>query len=139
MIDSVVLRPLEESDLEFLCDVRHHPDTLPFLHDPRSFSIEEVRHWFVTEDPEWLIVEHDGARVGYIRIADKDLTARRIKIGMDIHPAVRRQGLAFAAYQHLFQRLLQGGWKTVWLEVLSHNHAARELYEKLGFRYLSNG
>ncbi len=132
----VVLRPLEFGDLEFVCEVRHHPETLPHLHDPRVFSLQEVRQWFVEARPEWLVVEMGTAKVGYVRISDKDRTGQCLKVGMDIHPSFRRNGIASAAYEVLFQRLSAEGWKLAWLEVLSGNSAARALYEKLGFSYI---
>ena len=134
-MSTVALRPLECRDLEFVCEVRHHPETLPHLHDQRVFSIEEVRQWFVEHKPEWLVVEIEGRKVGYVRISDKDRTGQCLKVGMDIHPSFRRNGIASAAYEALFQRLGAEGWKLAWLEVLSGNSAARALYENLGFSY----
>jgi ribosomal protein S18 acetylase RimI-like enzyme len=132
---AVTLRPLEHRDLGFLCEVRHHPETLRYLHDPRVFSLEQVQQWFVEQKPEWLVVESAHARVGYVRISDKHRAGASVKVGMDIHPDYRREGIATAAYQLLFRRLRGEGWRSVWLEVLSDNAAARSLYEKLGFAY----
>jgi len=132
---SVALRPLCHEDLGFLCEVRHHPQTLPYLHDPRVFSLDEAQRWFSRERPEWLIVEAAGAMAGYVRLSDRDRVAQSIKVGMDIHPAYRRRGIATAAYRELIRRLQADGYKKLWLEVLAPNSAARALYEKLGFRY----
>lgn len=133
--EAVTLRPLEEHDLEFLCEVRHHPQTLPHLHDPRTFSLEEAREWFFERAPQWLVVEAASARVGYVRISDMDRPRGTLKVGMDVHPSYRRKGIATSAYECLFRRLRREGWKRVWLEVLADNLAARALYEKLGFDY----
>jgi RimJ/RimL family protein N-acetyltransferase len=135
----ITLRPLEESDLELLWAIRHHPETLPRLHDPRVFGVDQVRQWYADQRPPWLIVEAMGRAVGYVRISDPDPAAGRVKIGMDIDPAVRRRGIATAAYEALFHRLRHQGFREVWLEVLVDNVIARSLYERLGFTYASAG
>lgn len=132
---AVSLRPLVEEDLEFLSEVRHHPDTLPFLHDQRNFPLAETRRWFRETCPEWSLILQDGERAGYIRTADHDLRNRSLKIGADIHPKLRRQGIATAAYRLFLEQLLREGWERVWLEVLPHNAAAIALYEQLGFQH----
>ncbi len=132
---SIVLRPLVEADLGFLAEVRHHPETLSCLHDQRTFSPEETLHWFRQTQPQWLVIENDRERVGYIRTSDRDTRNRSLKIGADIHPKFRRQGLAKAAYEILFEQLMLEGWDRVWLEVLPSNVAALALYRQLGFHF----
>ncbi len=132
---SVTLRELLESDLEFLSEVRHDQSTLPYLHNPAKFSMEQVRSWYLSERPNWLIIEHLGTQVGYVRVSDPEPIAKTIKVGIDMHPLYRRRGFAFAAYQILLEDIREQGWKTAWLEVLATNQPARALYEKLGFQY----
>ncbi len=131
---AVSLRPLTEADLSFLAEVRNHPETLPFLHDQRTFSLEETLRWFRETRPQWSVIESGNERVGYIRTADHDLRNRSLKVGADIHPQFRRRGLAKAAYQLLFERLMLEGWERVCLEVLPSNVAALALYQQLGFQ-----
>lgn len=130
---TVTIRPLIESDLEFLSEVRHRPETLPFLHDQRVFSLEETRSWFRNIRPEWYLIVCDDEPAGYIRTSDRDLEQRSIKVGADVHPSFRRKHVATDAYLIFFHDLKQNGWKRVWLEVLVKNAAAKSLYLKLGF------
>src|SRR5260221_14672311 len=115
-MDNVRLRPLSESHLPFVAEVRHHPLTITCLHDQRVFSADEMREWFERSRPHWYVIERDGERVGYVRTSDHDNRNRSIKIGADVHPAHRRQGLATAAYRTLFELLAWEGWHRVWLE-----------------------
>jgi RimJ/RimL family protein N-acetyltransferase len=130
---SVQLRPLTDADLSFVSEVRHHPETLSFLHDQRIFSAEQMREWMRSRTPEWYMVEADGTMVGYVRISDRDSRNQCVKVGCDIHPRYRRRGFATAAYHALFDTLRWEGCHRVWLEVLPDNAAAISLYEKLGF------
>lgn len=131
---NIEIRPLKRTDLEFVCEVRHHEDTLPWLHDDRRFSLHDVHRWFDDVRPQWYVILHDRRRVGYIRTSERDEQHSSLKIGADIHPSFRRQGFALAAYRKFLEQLKQDGWHRVWLEVLAHNEAAIALYRKLGFR-----
>ncbi len=131
----ITLRHLVESDLPLVHHIRNHPDTLPFLHDQRSFSITDTIAWYHASNPKWLAIENDQTAVGYVRMSDHDVRNRNVKIGIDIHPQHRRQGFATAAYRLLFEQLIVEGWNRVWLEVLPSNTNAIELYKRLGFQH----
>jgi GNAT superfamily N-acetyltransferase len=53
--------------------------------------------------------------------------------GMGTVPTARRRGLGERTLTAALQAAELAGTTTVWLEVLEENHAARALYEKLGF------
>jgi len=127
------LTPLDEHALSFLDEVRHHPDTIRYLHDDRVFSLEQIKTWFSEEDIHWYLIEDDDVKVGYVRLSHRDLGNKSIKVGADIHPKYRRKGYATAAYRLLIQRLRSEGFHRIWLEVLPDNQAAMTLYGKLGF------
>jgi RimJ/RimL family protein N-acetyltransferase len=133
-MEHLVLRPLTQDDLPFVAEVRHHPETLPWLHDSRVFSLEEMHEWYRRTRPPWLIILHDGRPAGYFRVSDVDIEHKSIKIGADIHPDLRRRGIATAAYRQFLRELLDYGWRRVWLEVLEDNETAIRLYRRLGFR-----
>lgn len=54
-----------------------------------------------------------------------------------IHPSHQHQGLATLLLEHALQKLTKQDILTIWLEVRASNHAARYLYEKLGFHPIS--
>lgn len=130
---TISLRPLEEADLQFVSEVRNHPETLRYLHDQRAFPLEQTQAWFRQTKPEWWIILSDGRRVGYFRSSDHDDRNGNIKIGADVHPDFRRRGFAKAAYPLLMRQLAEAGWVRVWLEVLPDNAPAISLYRQLGF------
>src|SRR5688572_22835271 len=131
---SVSLRPLTQDDLPFVSEVRHDPQTLQRLHDPRVFSLQEMLQWYQQARPPWRLILYDGRPAGYFRVSDIDEAARSIKIGADIHPELRRRGIATTAYRKFLRQLLDQGWRRIWLEVLADNITAIRLYHKLGFR-----
>jgi RimJ/RimL family protein N-acetyltransferase len=50
-----------------------------------------------------------------------------------IHEPFRRRGYATQAFRALEDKVCQLGLKTISLHVLGYNHAARTLYQKLGY------
>lgn len=125
-------RPLEQEDLPFLLEVRN--ECRGFLHDDRAFSLAECQAWFRDARPDFLMIEKDGERIGYIRLARPDDAHDSIEVGMDLHPKFRGLGLASRAYELLWPWLKEHRQASrVCLEVLSHNERAMSLYRKLGF------
>ena len=116
----VNLRPLVESDLEFLLEVRNHPSTWGNLEDSSEFSLEDCKAWFKNTQPKWFIVEVNRYPVGYIR-TNKD------EVGCDIHPNFRRRGYARMAYE-LY--LKDKDYASLWV---FENNFAKKLYKALGF------
>jgi RimJ/RimL family protein N-acetyltransferase len=130
----IALRPLTQDDLPFVAQVRHHPDTLRWLHDGRVFSLQEMLRWYQQTRPPWRLILYEGHPAGYFRVSDVDEARKSIKIGADIHPDLRRRGIATAAYRQFLRELLDQGWRRIWLEVLEDNQVAIRLYRRLGFR-----
>tara|TARA_Y100001937_G_C7109546_1_gene326829 strand:- start:329 stop:1612 length:1284 start_codon:yes stop_codon:yes gene_type:complete len=132
------LKHLEVTDAEFVLDIRNDPSTRSFLHNNKTFTIDEYEKWYRKVRPSWfkIVVETGapsvrGIPVGYIR-TDKD-TGTSIEVGMDIHPAHRGYGYAKAAYLELFKYLKKDGYSTATLRVLRKNMVALKCYYELGF------
>jgi len=120
----VNLRPLTESDLEFLLEVRNDNSTLHFLENNSKFTLEECKNWFKITQPKWFIIEINRFSVGYIRTNGDE-------VGCDIHPNFRRKGYAKMAYE-LY--LKDKNYASLWV---FEDNFAKNLYKKLGF--ISNG
>lgn len=116
----IELRPLKESDLEFLLEVRNDKSTRQFLENDSIFSVEQCKEWFDNLKSPWYIILVDDNPVGYIRTNGEE-------IGCDIHPSHRRKGYAKMAYQKIMENM-----KTASLWVFEDNFA-KDLYFKLGF------
>ena len=75
------------------------------------------------------VVESDGTLVGYVSLYDQgNGTASE---GVEIYPAYRRQGFAFAALQQLYA---QTTYHTITAQIRKDNTASLALHSKLGFQ-----
>lgn len=76
-----------------------------------------------------------GERVGLLWWTEgpKDGAMQAWVYNITIEPAARRRGFARAALRELEGVALQHGMRQLGLHVFGHNHAARQLYESLGF------
>ena len=124
--------PLTLSDLPFLIEIRN--ECRDFLHDNRIFTLQECERWFKEAKPDFRVIRFDQVPIGYFRLSHYDPETGSIYIGADLHRDFRGRGLAEAAYK-AFIPVLFDEYKVsrLRLEVLSHNSAAKQLYEKLGF------
>jgi RimJ/RimL family protein N-acetyltransferase len=132
---------ITESDLEFVNEVRN--DCAPFLHDPRTFTLEETKEWFKTK-PLWWIIWKDGQRIGYFRTSNH--VKRVLFIGADLHKDYRGKGFGFESYCEFLPYIFKlYDLQAVLLEVLETNERGIGLYKKVGFlelrrsRILRNG
>ena len=114
-------RPLLESDLPFLLEVRNHESTRKNLENDSEFTLEESLKWFRENNPKWFVIEIDKHTVGYIRTNSDE-------VGCDIHPDHRRRGYAKIAYTAYLE---DKEYAKLW--VFEDNFAIN-LYYKLGFK-----
>ena len=115
------LRPLLESDLPFVLEVRNHESTRKNLENDSEFTLEESLKWFKENNPKWFVIEVGKHTVGYIRTNNDE-------VGCDIHPDHRRRGYAKIAYMTY---LKDREYAKLW--VFEDNFAIN-LYYKLGFK-----
>lgn len=127
------ITPLRYNDLEFFHSVRHHPETLPFLHDQRAFTLEQVKDWYLSASPLHRIILVNGERVGYVRLSEIDKRHGNFCLGVDIAVEHRRKGYARQAYHLILDEFKASGYHRAWLEVLPSNQRAIDLYASLGF------
>jgi len=126
--------PIQETDLAFVNEVRN--ECAEYLHDPRTFTLDQTKEWFKT-GPKWWIIWHEGERIGYFRTSNYHEAFNRntMYIGADLHKDYRGKGLAYEAYQK-FIPIVSDQYKlwVILLEVLATNTRAINLYGKLGFQ-----
>ena len=125
-------------DLEFFNRVRN--SAAEFLHDNRTFTLEETKNWFMgcTSGNHYYLIKRyaDVAdyAIGYFRLSWYKPEEKSIYIGMDLDEKYRGKGLATEIYQDFMQELNREiGIETFKLEVLKTNVRAINLYKKLGF------
>jgi|LakMenEpi03Aug12_release.lakeMendotaPanAssembly.Ray.scaffolds.fasta_scaffold332610_3 RimJ/RimL family protein N-acetyltransferase len=127
----VKLRPIKKTDGSFILGVRNDPTTIKFLHDQRSFTINQFEEWFENNKPQWFIIINTmNEKVGYIRTKWVSFP-NHLEIGADISLNHRNKGYATAAYVAAFEYFKDV--KKMSLEVLENNEIAIKMYKKLGF------
>lgn len=128
--NALTFRLVEGKDAEFINRVRN--ESRQWLHNDREHTLEQTRGWI--GKVQWWIVLRNQIPVGYFRISEVDPLNRRLYLGMDLDPKYRGKGIAYAAYREFITKLfIDQKLNKISLEVLSHNHVAISLYEKLGF------
>jgi RimJ/RimL family protein N-acetyltransferase len=129
----IAFRRLQRGDLPFLLEVRNQSRDM--LHDNSVFTLEQAQVWFDTQQPRFYLATQDDTPVGYFRTSSWDEANSRAYVGFDLHLDFRRKGLAQSAYRVFLTYLFsECGLNKVSMEVLEHNHPARRLYERLGFK-----
>lgn len=128
---------IQEYDLEFLNSVRNQYAE-EFLHDSRTFSIEETNKWFNETSPLYYIIQDDVSnnKIGYFRLSNYSKENKNIYIGADIAPEYRGKGYAKPAYLQFMDFIFtEYELNKITLEVLHTNSIAINLYKSLGFVY----
>ncbi len=129
----VEIRKALKDDGEFILEVRNNESTLKFLHNPKKFEIKDFELWFENNKPEWYMILLKDRPIGYLRTnwVEND---KILQVGADIHPNFRGFGYSKIAYEKLFQ--VYNYVEKYTLEVFEDNLIAKNLYEKLGFKYV---
>jgi RimJ/RimL family protein N-acetyltransferase len=126
---------ITENDLEFVNFARNMY-AAEFLHDSRTFTLNETKEWYKKTNPDYLIIYYYDTRIGYVRLSNYSEQNKNIMVGADIAPEYRGQGLGKLTYQKLIPYLFEKySLNKISLEVLSTNIVALELYKKIGFKY----
>jgi RimJ/RimL family protein N-acetyltransferase len=126
---------ITEKDLEFVNFVRNMY-AAEFLHDNRTFSLDDTIEWYKKTNPNYLIIYYYDMRIGYVRLSNYSEHNKNIMVGADIAPEHKGQGLGKLTYQKLIPYLFEKySLHKISLEVLSTNLVAINLYKKVGFEY----
>ena len=128
----MLLRPMAEGDLQFMLDIRNEVREL--IHDNRIFTLDEALEWYHNTHPENYVVVVAGSEVGIMRVRRGKQHAHSAEVGGDIHKDYRGKGLGKRAYKLLIPYLFDTpGLNELFLEVLTNNMPAFNLYHRLGF------
>lgn len=112
-----------------------------FLHDSRTFTLEETKKWFtecVGKDLHYVMICCNDVSIGYFRISRYSKLHNNCYIGADIDSRFTGFGLAYTAYMGFLPALttldiFESKLYKVSLEVLRTNERAIKLYKKLEF------
>lgn len=133
-VDDIDIRPMVLSDLDDVKTIRDQ--CLSFIHDDKSYSLEETIDWFLKTLPQYLSVVYDNNVVGYFRLSK--ILFNTCYVGMDLHPNYRGKGIALKTYNAVINELVKYKFDTFYLNVLSSNTHAIRLYEYIGFNVIND-
>lgn len=139
VLNNYFLRALEETDLEWVKNLRNHPQTWPYLGTFRFINSFQQKKWFekinADETKIYLIFGYKNKNLGLVRLTEIDRINRSMCIGGDILPKERKKGHAKYMYKLIFKLGFEvWGMNRLWLLVLATNDHALRLYKKLGFK-----
>jgi len=127
-------KKIQKEDLFFLSEIRNECAG-EYLHDSRTFTYLETIEWFEKTNPNYYIIFYDNLKIGYFRLSSYSPINQTIYIGMDLHKNWRGKKLAFPAYKQFIELITtEYNLRKIYLEVLSTNIIAKNLYKKLGFQ-----
>jgi UDP-4-amino-4,6-dideoxy-N-acetyl-beta-L-altrosamine N-acetyltransferase len=135
----IVLRAVEEGDLERIRSLRNDPTTWVHLTDISPIGADDQRQWFLTVNRRndrgyFVVADDDHAFIGIVRMDEIDRANRSIRVGADVVPELRGRGFGSKVYQALLRYCFDYlNMHRVWLAVLATNNVATRLYEKHGF------
>jgi ribosomal protein S18 acetylase RimI-like enzyme len=125
---TVTWRPTTRDDLEYVL-------ALERAHVPNVTLWTRDEHLSTLTDPDCLhlVIEHDGARAGYVILADLTL-ASRVRQLLRIVVEPKGLGLGRATLRECARRAFtEHGARRLWLDVKVGNTRARALYESEGY------
>jgi aminoglycoside 6'-N-acetyltransferase len=132
--ERVVLRPVEEADVERLAAILTEPEVARWWH---GYDAERVRSEYVEPvGEEAYAIEVSGEVVGLLLVSEENEPDYR-HAGLDIALATSAQGRGLGtealrvAARHLFA---ERGHHRLTIDPAAHNERAIRAYEKVGFR-----
>lgn len=121
------LRPVEATDLPALAAL--HAWCFP----EERWNVEALRELLAMAGASGHLVEDLAQREPLGFILDLVLAAEGEILTLAVSPEHRRQGIARALLDDLFERALNAGARSIGLEVAADNPAAMRLYQSCGF------
>ncbi len=140
--ERLVLRPIEEGDLEFIRELINDPEVEKTIVGWMwPLSAKDEQEWYKgfrnsNKEVRYLIALHDGTRLGLTGLTDMDWKNGRCKsAGIRISPRVQSKGYATEAYITMFDYAFnQLRFHKVMGSALETNKASLRLMEKLGYK-----
>jgi RimJ/RimL family protein N-acetyltransferase len=136
----LLIRPIEEADLEAVRQLHNNPEILRWLTDAREVSQQGQQEWYEkllqTQKSKRLVLIAKTNRdlVGVFRLDQLDLINLSATVGLDIDVRQQGQGYAREAYNKIMEFLFKElKLRRLDLETLEGNFRAIRLYESLGF------
>ena len=140
--ERILLRAIEEKDLNLMAQWRSNPDVYEYFYEYCPISLKQQTIWYDNQlknpnEMNFVISAHDGNAIGTVSIYNIDRRNRKAEWGrLIIGDASKRDaGIGFDAVkliqEYSFAHL---NLHKLYCDALSSNDRAKALYVKLGFR-----
>ena len=133
---------ITKDDLEEVREMHNHPKVILFLTDVRPVNQLEQEQWFnkiSNSRSNYRFVAREKKTmklVGVFRLDNLDHVNQSAQVGLDVHPDFQSMGFGTHIYRYFFNLLFHDwNFHRLYLETLSNNNRARNLYEKLGMNF----
>ncbi|RJP23824.1 MAG: N-acetyltransferase [Candidatus Omnitrophota bacterium] len=138
--ENIVLRAVEDRDLELLRKWRNHPDLMPYHFCPLPVTEMGQRRWYEkqcsdTRNVVLIVANKEQVAVGYTLIKEIDHKNRLAEIGIHLDPAFHGKGYGKDAFLTLMRYCFHElNLHRIFLLVFAFNERAIHLYQRLGFK-----
>jgi RimJ/RimL family protein N-acetyltransferase len=138
--EGLILRNVEEQDLEPMRVLRNDPSTWMMLTHVGFVDAQAQREWFqrvrlATDTGYYVVCDKHNPFIGSVRTDQIDPVNRSMRIGLDVVPELRGKGYGGRGYGLLKKYCFDiQNMHRIWLAVLDNNQNAMILYEKQGFK-----
>ncbi len=140
--ERVTLRPIEEHDIEIICDWWDNPDITLFndshiVRRPRSVNAEMIRSWAANKDAGGFAyaAEVEGQLVGQVSVHSIKAPALIGKLGIVVGPEFQDQGYGTEILELALRiAFTEYACRKVELLVFSYSDRGIHTYEKVGFQ-----
>jgi ribosomal protein S18 acetylase RimI-like enzyme len=143
----VTLQPITEAELQRVLEptiLEYAPDHVKHGQWTEAESIEKSRKEFQDLLPQgvatsnhylFTLVNEDQQQVGMLWFARRESQGQFMAFVYEVRidEAFRRRGYASQAFREMETRVRELGWNRISLHVFGTNHAAIDLYNKLGY------
>lgn len=135
----VAIRPIEESDLPKMVELRADPRIWQNLGEITMISLRAQQEWFNRLQGDsrrkyYILCAHDIPFLGIVRMDEIDWLNRSIRVGGDILPEYQGKNHGTQMFELLKEYCFSYlNMHRMWLFVLEDHKVARHLYRKAGF------
>ena len=127
---SIIIRQVTDEDLSVLCEIERESFTI------EAFTKEQIAYLLKAHNGVSLVAQIDGEIAGFIISSIYQHDERRVGhiYTIDVLTKHRRRRVASKLLGELEKIFKRRGVKACYLEVRTNNVAARELYQKQGYK-----
>ncbi len=137
----LIIRLMEERDLEDLRILHNHDDVLMKLSDPTHVTQVQQKAWYQSASQSKTTrryvarLREENDLIGMFRVDSIDFVNGNAFVGCDVVPAHQGRGYATEFYHYMLDYLFDAcRLHRVELVTLKDNNVAQNLYKKLGFK-----